>query len=121
MPLKPESEGLKRALAQQVPMHAPDWRQRRGAVSEPTTGGLELLTPREIADGLAEIREEGKRELESLSGHVAVEDSDPIVYSTAEKIQEFERLRSAKPKVDKGLEGEKIRMRTRHPQDAANW
>jgi hypothetical protein len=43
------------------------------------------------------------------------------VYTTTEKIKEFERLRSAKPRTDNGLVQERVRRRTRHPQDAANW
>ena len=93
--------------------------------------GLELLFPPEwVGERVSFVinidvtRLPGGREIpHGTEGGSESEQStvEPRVYTAAEKIQEFERLRTAKPKTDNGLVQERIRRRTRHPQDSANW
>jgi hypothetical protein len=106
MALTPESEGWAKALASQVPMTHPAWNVTRSEATETDVTG-DTVESDIVPAGEGSAQEQSTAE--------------PRAYTTAEKIAEFERLRAAKPKTDSGLVQERIRRRTRHPQDATNW
>jgi hypothetical protein len=87
-------------------MTHPAWNVTRSEATETDVAG-DAIVGDEVSAGEGSAREQSTVE--------------PRVYTTAEKIAEFERLRAAKPKTDSGLVQERIRRRTRHPQDATNW
>jgi hypothetical protein len=62
-------------------------------------GGFELLTPREIADGLADLREEARGELESSGPHATGEGSGSREHTTAQTARRFQLLRGSSPRT----------------------